>query len=696
MRLATLALLLAALPALRADEGMWTFDNIPVQKIKAKYGVALDAAWLKNLQLATVRFPGGTGAFVSREGLVITNHHVGRDAIADVSTAKRDLVKDGFTAATRAQEIKVPGLELMMLVSMRDVTARVNAAVTPGMADKDALTARRNALGEIRRTEEAKTGFTCEPVTLYQGGEYWIYRYKKFSDVRLVAAPELQMQNFGGDADNYTYPRHSLDFALFRVYENGQPHRPEAILPFSAKGIAMNELTFISGHPGTTYRQQTHAQMAYARDLGIPTQLKLMTRQKAALQVLAATSPEASRIAAEAIDGIGNGYKRLSGQLLGLAKAENLRKVEEAEAALKAATAKDADLQARAGGSWDRVAQAVARQKALLKENSYMGAGRDAMLGRAALLGHALTLVRLAAEEARPSAQRLTEFNEGSLKATKAKLLSPRPIQKPVEGALLLALLQGAQEELGEGHPFVKALLGGRSPEAVAKEVMEGTKLDDVAFRKQLVEGGAAALEASTDPLLGLMRLFDPFNRAIRKQVEDEVTSVFTEHGGRIAEARFKAFGKSLYPDATFTLRLGYGPVATYANGTGTKAQPFTTFMGLYDRHLGWGGNAAAAEEGAWTLPERWLKRQGKLDLATPFNFIYACDTVGGNSGSPVVNVKGEFVGINFDSVYEGQGGYYVYDAETKRAVATDARAILEALRKIMGAGHLADEVLGK
>lgn len=690
MRLSALVLLLATLPALRADEGMWTFDNIPTQKIKAKYGVDLDAAWLKNLQLATVRFPGGTGAFVSKDGLVVTNHHVGRGAIAQVSNAKADLVKDGFTAARRADEIKVPGLELMMLVSMRDVTARVNGAVKPGMADKDALTARRNALGEIRKTEEAKTGFTCEPVTLYQGGEYWIYRYKKFSDVRLVAAPELQVAAFGGDPDNYTYPRHNLDFALFRVYEDGRPYRPEAILPFSAKGTAMGELTFISGHPGTTFRQQTHAQMIYARDTGIPFQLRTLERQKKALQAFSATSPEAHRLAAEAIYGIENGYKRLSGQLLGLAKAENLRKVEDAEASLKAAVGKDAELQARAGGSWDRVAQAVDRQKALLKEVAYIDARR------VALLGHALTLVRLADEEAKPSAQRLNEFTEGNLKATKARLLSPRPVQKPIDATLLAAGLQEAARELGAEHPFVKAMLGGQTPEAVAKAAVEGTKLEDPAVRKQLAEGGKAALEASTDPMILLAKRLDPFNRAVRKQMEDEVTSVFTEHGGRIAEARFKVFGKTLYPDATFTLRLGYGPVATYANGTGTKAQPFTTYMGMYDRHLGWGGNAAAAEEGAWTLPPRWLKRQSKLDLTTPFNFIYACDTVGGNSGSPVVNVKGEFVGINFDSVFEGQGGYYIYDADTKRAVATDARAILEALHKIMDAKYLVNELLAK
>jgi hypothetical protein len=367
-----------------------------------------------------------------------------------------------------------------------------------------------------------------------------------------------------------------------------------------------------------------------------------------------------------------------------------------AEAALKAAVAKDPALQARVGGSWDRVAQAVARQKALLAEATYLDAGRGTLAGRVTSLRHALALVRLADETAKPSAERLSEFSEGNLKATTAQLLSPRPVHKAIDQTLLAAGLAEAREALGAGHPFVKAMLGGQTPEAVAKAAVEGTKLDDPAARKQLAEGGKAALAASTDPMIRLAKVLDPFSRGIRKQMEAEVTGVFGEHGGRIAEARFKTFGKALYPDATFTLRLGYGPVATYANGTGTLAQPFTTYMGMYDRHLGWGGNAAAAMGGVWTLPQRWLDRQAKVDLATPFNFIYACDTVGGNSGSPVVNLKGEFVGINFDSVYEGQGGYYVYDADTKRAVATDVRAILEALRKIMDAGHLADEALGK
>jgi hypothetical protein len=368
---------------------MWTFDNVPVKKMQAKYGFAPDAGWLKNLQLATLRFPGGTGAFVSSEGLVITNHHVGRSAIAQVSSAQADYIKNGFTASSRDREIKVPGLELMMLVSQENVTAHVNADVKPGMAEKDALAARRNTLSQLRKSEEAKTGLTCEPVTLYQGGEYWLYRYKKFTDVRLVAAPEVQIASFGGDPDNYTYPRWNLDFALFRVYENGQPYKPEALLPFTATPLKAGDLTIISGHPGTTFRQQTHAQMVYARDLGIPYRLKSLDYQKRALQAFAATSEEARRTAADPIYGIENGFKRLSGQLLGLQKPENLQKVKAAETALQAAVAKDAKLQARVGQSWSAIEKAVQRQESLRKESSLIDTRGSA------LLGQALTLVRM-------------------------------------------------------------------------------------------------------------------------------------------------------------------------------------------------------------------------------------------------------------------------------------------------------------
>jgi hypothetical protein len=689
MRLSALALLLA-LPALRADEGMWTFDNIPVQAIKAKYGVELDAALLKRLQVATLRFPNGTGAFVSGDGLVITNHHVGRDAIAQVSTAAADFVKDGFTTTTRGQELRVPGLELMMLVSTEDVTARVNGSVQAGMTDKAALAARRNALADLRKAEEARTGLTCEPVTLYQGGEYWLYRYRKFKDVRLVAAPEVQVASFGGDPDNYTYPRWNLDFALFRVYEDDRPYRPEAFLPFARTPLRAGDLTVITGHPGTTFRGQTLAQMRFARDIGIPFQLAYLARQRRALEAYAKTSGEAARVSADAIYGNSNNQKRLSGQLLGLGRPESLALVAAREAELRAAAARDAELQAGLGGSWDRIAEAVTRQAGLLKEYTCVNT-RGCVL-----FGQALTLVRILEEQAKPSAQRLPEFSDGSLNATRDRLLSPRPVQLGLDQARLAWALREALEQLGPEHPCVQAILGGRTPEAVAGAAFAGTRLQDPAFRKQLLEGGREALASHPDPMLALARKMEPFQRSLHLQWEEQVQSVFAEHGGRIARARFRIHGKSQYPDATFTLRLSWGPVATYDTGSGTKGQPFTTLYGLFDRHAGWGGNAAAAENGAFTLPERWLKARPRLDLETPYNFVYGCDTVGGNSGSPVANAKGEFVGINFDSVYEGQGGYYVYDAVTKRAVAADARAILEALRKVMDADSLVAELTGE
>ena len=682
-----LAALLLACSGLRADEGMWTFDNIPVAKLKAKYGFEPDAAWLKRLQLGTLRFPGGTGSFVSPDGLVITNHHVGRSSIQQVSSAQVDYIKDGFAAASRDQELRIPGLELMMLVSSDNVTAKVNGAVKPGSPEAEALKARQNALSALRAEQEKASGLTCEAVVLYQGGEYWIYRYKKFNDVRLVAAPELQVASFGGDSDNYTYPRWNLDFALFRVYENNQPYQPAAFLPFASKDLKIGDLTLISGHPGTTNRKDTLAQMRYAKEVFIPFRLRSMERQRAALAAFASTSEEARRISADALYVIDNGHKRLSGQLAGLEKPQSLRQVEAVEAELKAAVAKDPQLQARAGQSWARISAAVETEKRLLKDYSLVDARGSV------LLGFALTLVRLPAELAKPSELRLTEFTDGAFKATQGRLGNPKPISVELDGARLASGLQEAQDLLGQGHPFVQAMLAGQTPLAASQAALKGTRLQDPAFRKHLLDGGKAAIDACQDPLLVLARKLDPLNRKLRKQWDDQVQSVLSEHGGRIADARFQAFGKSQYPDATFTLRLSYGPVATYDTGSATKAQPFTTFLGLFDRNLGWGGNATAAEGGAWTLPQRWLERKERLNLSVPFNFIYACDTVGGNSGSPVVNTLGEFVGINFDSVYEGQGGYYVYDDATKRAVAADSRAILESLRKIMDAKWVADEL---
>ncbi|MFN7958559.1 MAG: S46 family peptidase [Holophagaceae bacterium] len=684
MRLTALALLLV-LPALRADEGMWTFDNLPAQKLKAS-GFEPDQAWLDHLRLASLRFPGGSGSFVSAEGLVLTNHHVVRGLVLSLSTRERDLLKHGFVAADRGQELKVPGLELMQLVEAQDISARVAAA--PGRTEAERLRARELEAQKAREELRARTGLTVEIVPLYQGGETWLYAYRKFKDVRLVMAPEVAVARFGGDHDNFTYPRHHLDCALLRVYEQGQPFRPEHFLRWTQGGLKQGDPTFVSGHPGSTSRLWTLAQMRHARDHATPRQIQTMERRRAVLEAFAARGFEARTLVGGQIYSIDNGLKATRGYLAGLKDAEGMKQVEAAEAKLRALVLADPKLRAQAGGSWKQVEAALRRGEALATETLMVNARGSE------LLGTALSLVRIPVERAKPEKDRLPEFSEGGLKALEEKLLKPRsiPYSADLEIHLLTEGLKEARTTLGPKHPFVAALLGGRTPEEVARTAVQGSRLHDPAELKRLLDGGAPALAASGDPMLQLARILDPFQRALRKKQEEQVDGPLKEHATRIARARFALYGKTAYPDATFTLRLSYGAVEPYP-ANGTLIQPFTTLHGLLDRFEGWGGQAANLGRDTWRLPERWLARRGALDLATPYNFISTNDIIGGNSGSPVVDRKGELVGLAFDGNLESLSGRYYYDGRTNRTVSVDARAILEVLAKIYEAPHLVDEL---
>ncbi len=669
--------------AVRADEGMWTFDNPPAKQLKERYGFEPTKEWLDHVRLSSVRFnDGGSGSFVSPNGLVLTNHHVARGQLQKVSTPEKDYVKDGFFARSAAEEMKCPDLELNVLMSMEDVTARVTAAIRPGMSDKQANDARKAAIAAIEKESLDSTGLRSDVVSLYQGGEYWLYRYKKYTDIRLVFAPEVQIAFYGGDPDNFTFPRYDLDMALFRVYENDKPVTSPAFLKWNPKGAADGELVFISGHPGSTDRLQTLAQLETSRDRTYPWLIEMINRQIDVARRYSVRGAEQAREAANLIFGLENGLKAISGEYQGLKDPQLMAKKAKAEQVFRALVAARPELNKAYAGAWDDIAAAEKKYAEKFDQYRYRRfSGYD-------LPDHAATIVRYVVEVKKPDGERLEEYHEAGLESLRFQMFSPAPVYPGLEEVLLASSLRESLEKLGPDDPFVKAALDGKSPEAVAKELISGTKLGDPAFRKSLVEGGESAVAASTDPLIVFARRLDPIRREMRKWYEDNIQSVEVGSGEKIGKARFAVYGKTTYPDATFTLRLAYGPVKGYPMN-GTKAPSKTTFYGLYDRA------ASFDSKQPFDLPPRYIERRASLDLATPMDFVSTGDIIGGNSGSPVINRAGEIVGLIFDGNIESLVGRFVYDDATNRAVAVHTAGMTEALRKLYDAGTILEELLG-
>jgi hypothetical protein len=668
-----------------ADEGMWLYNEPPKDKIKAKYGFEVTQPWLDHIRLSSVRFNnGGSGSFVSPDGLTFTNHHVGAACVQQLSTEGHDYIKAGFYAKTKAEEAKCPNLELNELVGIEDVTDKVNAAVKAGMSAAEIGAAQRASMSQIEKDCTTSTGLRCDVVIFYSGQVYNLYKYKKYTDVRLVFAPEFDIAFFGGDPDNFTYPRYDLDITFFRVYENGQPAHIDNYLKWSPKGVADGDLIFVSGHPGNTGRLLTTAQLEFLRDVQYPSVLSILKRRISLLEDFSKQSAENARVAKEDLFGLQNSLKAVNGYQSGLLDKSIMDQKAADEAKLRASFKSDPK-NAGAVDPWDEIAQAIKVQQSIYVNLTYV----ERLRGFPRLATNARTLVRAAAEKNLPNQDRLREFRDSALPSLEQQLFSTEPIYKNLEIVDLTESLMEMEEALGKDNPDVQKILQGKTPSDAAKDLINNTKLDDVGVRKQLYEGGKAAIDASSDPLIVVMRTIDADARAVRKEFEDQVDSVVRRDGGAVAKARFAQSGFTQPPDATFTLRLSYGVVKGYQeNG---KAIPHATNLGGAYEH--------ATDHGSqppYSLPESWIKLKSTLDLKTPFNFVSTADIIGGNSGSPTVNRKGEVVGIIFDGNIQSLAWNFAYSDAQGRAVSVDSRAIQEALRKIYGATALADELMGK
>ena len=667
-----------------ADEGMWTFNNVPRAEIKKKYGFDVTDEWLNNVRMASVRFNnGGSGSFVSPNGLVLTNYHIVEDIVGEVSTPQKDYAKEGFLAKTRAEEIKAPSLELNVLTSIEDVTSRINGAVKAGATDSEAYAARRAEISAIEGESLKATGMRSDVVTLYQGGQYNLYRYKKYTDVRLVFVPEFQAAFFGGDPDNFNFPRFNIDMSLVRVYENDQPVKPAHYFKWSTAGAKEGDLVFVTGHPGSTSRLNTVAHLEQLRDTSIPMIIRLLERREAVLKKYMAMGEEQTRQAQNELNSVQNSLKVYRGQLKGLKDPSLMARKMKEEQALRKSIAENPERQKMYGDAWDAIAAAHKAYPSYIRDRRVF---EQAGGFNSTLFGFARALVRLAAENEKPNAQRLPEFTDARRASLELALYSPAPIHEDFEKLKLTDSLGFMVELLGADNPLVKGVLAGKTPEARANELISGTKLKDPAYRKELAQGGKAAIESSTDPMIVVAREIDAKAREVRKRYESEVIGVERANYAKIARALFETEGTKLYPDATFTLRLSYGAVEGYTEN-GKKVAPFTTLGGLYQR------SDQFKREFPYNLPQRWWDKKGDVMLSTPFNFVSTNDIIGGNSGSPTINRNGELVGLIFDGNIQSLVGDFMYDPSVNRAISVDSRGMLEVLKKIFGANELVAEL---
>jgi len=676
---------LSAPAATRADEGMWTFNRFPADKVGKAYGFTPDPAFLDRARQSAVRLEGGcSGSFVSPEGLVMTNHHCAESCIDELSSPKKDYMSDGFLAATRADEQRCPSQAINVLTKIEDVTARVQAARgKAGLTESQGNESAKAEIAMIEKACQSDPGLRCQVVKLYNGGVYDLYTYRRYEDVRLAFAPEFRVAFFGGDPDNFEFPRYDFDASFMRVYHEGKPLDTRANhFTFSTGGTKAGDLTFVAGHPGSTSRLQTVSEIEAWRDFGLVPRLLYMAEYRGALLEYAHRGAEQARHSRGELFGIENSFKSFRGELDALYEPAVLAAKRQEEKTLRDYVMADKARTATYGGIWDAVGGVQKIWRHASVRSNLLERGRGF---RSDLFSYARTLVRAAEELPKPNEKRLREYTEGDWAAHKQGLLGKTPIYPEFEIFRLTWSLTKLRELLGADDPLVKATLGRESPAQLAARVVKGTKLADPKVRAALLEGGAAALAASKDPMIALARAVDAEARAVRKRMEDEVEAVVAKQHELLARLRFEKLGTSVYPDATFTLRLSYGAVQGFAQN-GQPVEPYTTIGGAFDRHTG---------VDPFALPKRWLDKKSALKLDTPFNLVTTNDIVGGNSGSPVIDRNGQIVGLIFDGNRASLGGDYGFDAAVNRAIAVDVRAILHALEAVYPAGALLKELRG-
>jgi hypothetical protein len=685
---AALCLVLLESGTASADEGMWPFNRLPKAQLERKYGFKPSDEWVRHLQRSSVRLANGCSAsFVSQSGLTLTNHHCAQDCISRLSSATQDYVKKGFHAKTAAEEKVCPGLEVHQLAEITDVTQRVQSA-TRGLDGQAFHQAFKAESARIEKACATSDDLTCEVVSLWHGGVYELYQYRRYRDVRLVFAPEIDIAFFGGDPDNFNFPRYDLDVTFLRAYEGGKPAVTPDHLSVASTPLAPNDLTFVSGNPAQTERLLTIAELEYLRDHELIEQLLSLARYRGFLVEYAKRGPEAERVAKSELFGVENSFKAIRGEHRALLRPDFFARLVANERRLRGQVDRQPELKSKYAGAWAAIEDAQRKLLELQPDLDWIespGAPRPPW-AKTSLFTWARTLVRGSEERAKPNEQRLEEFADARLPGLVQRLLAPRPLNRPFEIAKLAFGLDQLREELGADHPFVKQVLGKSSPDELAAELVKGTKLDDVAERKRLWDGGKDAVRASKDRMIQLALAIDDTGRKLRARYQNELQSVVTKNSELVAKARFDVYGMNSYPDATFSARVSFGTVRGWRE-PGKVIPSFTRIGGAFERATG---------RFPYALPKSWLDKQKQLDLQTPFNFVTDNDIIGGNSGSPVVNRNGELVGLVFDSNIHGLGGAYGFDMAVNRMVAVDARAIVHALDVIYGASRISDELSGK